>query len=161
MTEQPSQVRECSECQKRPPSTRAVEARTTGSLANDARAIKSPVQDRAGKTLTLKTIQPTSSAVPILVRLVLVRVNICDRSNWASVRRVESRAPYCTRPTADDREDVPTQSQDRSKPRPPLTRFRQQLFWHSEHGARNARTSQRRPCQKSWHHLLNISRPRK
>ena len=66
-------------------------------------------------------------------RLVLVRVNICDRSNWASVRRVESRAPYCTRPTTDDREDVPTQSQDRSKPRPPLTRFQQQLFWHSEH----------------------------
>ena len=132
-------------------------------MSGRAACVKSEPVQVAEKTLTRRAIQPTwFEPMPGVWYWF---VNICVRKEQVKpIRKPKekfSQRQYCTRPTTDDREDVPTQSQDRSKPKPPLTRYQAAVLAFRAFRARNVRTSQRRPRQKSWHHLLNISRPRK
>jgi hypothetical protein len=134
-------------------------------MSGRAASAKSESVQGAGKTLTRRAIQPTwFGPIPGGWHWF---VNICVRKEQVEPIRKppiqkSSQRQYCTRPTKrmTGRMSL-TQSQVRSKPIPPLTRFQAAALAFRAFRARNARTSQRRPRQKSWHHLLNIPRPRK
>jgi hypothetical protein len=133
-------------------------------MSGSAASAKTEPVQVAGKTLTRRAIQPTWFGPITGVWYWFGSISASVRSKSSpSVSRLFSKVRSAS--IVQDRQRMTGRMsllnhKTGVSPDHLLLDFRQQR-WHSEHDARNARTSQRRPRQKSWHHLLNISRPRK